>query len=154
MATEGALSSTGYMLHHLTHNASGKMQSIIDFSVINYDTIFFSILMLVVSLWLLRRAAKNATSGVPGKFQCAVEMLVDMVEEQSKSIVHGDRTFIAPCALTVFVWVVLMNAIDLIAARNFWSFRHPLLASAADGRLERHDGYFHCCAAAESVLRL
>lgn len=96
MATEGALSSTGYMLHHLTHNASGKMQSIIDFSVINYDTIFFSILMLVVSLWLLRRAAKNATSGVPGKFQCAVEMLVDMVEEQSKSIVHGDRTFIAP----------------------------------------------------------
>ena len=114
MATEGALSSTGYMLHHLTHNASGKMQSIIDFSVINYDTIFFSILMLVVSLWLLRRAAKNATSGVPGKFQCAVEMLVDMVEEQSKSIVHGDRTFIAPCALTVFVWVVLMNAIDLI----------------------------------------
>ena len=49
MATEGALSSTGYMLHHLTHNASGKMQSIIDFSVINYDTIFFSILMLVVS---------------------------------------------------------------------------------------------------------
>ena len=155
MATEGALSSTGYMLHHLTHNASGKMQSIIDFSVINYDTIFFSILMLVVSLWLLRRAAKNATSGVPGKFQCAVEMLVDMVEEQSKSIVHGDRTFIAPCALTVFVWVVLMNAIDLIpAARNCWSFRHPLLASAADGRLERHDGYFHCCAAAESVLRL
>ena len=114
MATEGALSSTGYMLHHLTHNASGKMQSIIDFSVINYDTIFFSILMLVVSLWLLRRAAKNATSGVPGKFQCAVEMLVDMVEEQSKSIVHGDRTFIAPCALTVFVWVVLMNAIDLV----------------------------------------
>ena len=63
---------------------------------------------------VFRRAAKNATSGVPGKFQCAVEMLVDMVEEQSKSIVHGDRTFIAPCALTVFVWVVLMNAIDLV----------------------------------------
>lgn len=59
-------------------------------------------------------AAKKATSGVPGKWQCAVEMLVDMVSEQAKSIVHGDRTFIAPLALTVFVWVTLMNAIDLI----------------------------------------
>ena len=113
MAAE-ALSPTGYMLHHLAHNASGKMQSIIDFSVINYDTIFFSVLTLALGLYLLYRGAKQATSGVPGKWQCAVEMLVDMVEEQSKSIVHGDRTFIAPAALTVFVWVILMNAIDLI----------------------------------------
>ncbi len=114
MATAEALSPTGYMLHHLAHNASGKMQSIIDFSVINYDTIVFSVLTLVIGLFLLYRGAKKATSGVPGKWQCAVEMLVDMVEEQSKSIVHGDRTFIAPATLTVFVWVVLMNAIDLI----------------------------------------
>ena len=113
MAT-GDLGPTGYMLHHLQHNASGKMQSIIDFSVINYDTLIFSILMLVLGLFLLWRGAHKATSGVPGKWQCAGEMLVDMVEEQSKSIVHGDRTFIAPAALTVFVWVVLMNAIDLI----------------------------------------
>ena len=113
MAAE-ALSPTGYMLHHLAHNASGKMQSIIEFSVINYDTIFFSVLTLALGLYLLYRGAKQATSGVPGKWQCAVEMLVDMVEEQSKSIVHGDRTFIAPAALTVFVWVILMNAIDLI----------------------------------------
>lgn len=109
-----ALTPTGYMLHHLQHNASVLKQSIVDFSVFNYDTIFFSILILCVSLWLLRKAASKATSGVPGKWQCAVEMLVDMVEEQSKSIVHGDRTFIAPAALTVFVWVTLMNAIDLI----------------------------------------
>ncbi len=109
-----ALTPTGYMLHHLQHNASVLKQSIVDFSVFNYDTIFFSILILCVSLWLLRKAASKATSGVPGKWQCAVEMLVDMVEEQSKSIVHGDRSFIAPAALTVFVWVTLMNAIDLI----------------------------------------
>jgi len=51
---------------------------------------------------------------VPGKFQAFVEMLVELVEEQSKSIVHGDRTFIAPLALTVFVWILLMNAIDLV----------------------------------------
>ncbi len=114
MATTEALSPTGYMLHHLAHNASGKMESIIDFSVINYDTIVFSVLMLCIGLWLLYRGARKATSGVPGKWQCAVEMLVDMVEEQSRAIVHGDRTFIAPAALTVFVWVILMNAIDLV----------------------------------------
>lgn len=114
MATAGAQSPTEYMVHHLTHNSSGKMSSIVDFSVINYDTVVFSVLLLLVSLWLLYMAAKEATNGVPGKWQCAVEMVVDMVEEQSKSIVHGDRSFIAPCALTVFVWVILMNAIDLI----------------------------------------
>jgi F-type H+-transporting ATPase subunit a len=54
------------------------------------------------------------TSGVPGKFQAAIETLVELVEEQSKSIVHGDRTFIAPLALTVFVWITIMNAVDLI----------------------------------------
>ena len=114
MATAGAQSPTEYMVHHLTHNSSGKMSSIVDFSVINYDTVAFSVLLLLLSLWLLYMAAKKATNGVPGKWQCAVEMVVDMVEEQSKSIVHGDRSFIAPCALTVFVWVILMNAIDLI----------------------------------------
>jgi F-type H+-transporting ATPase subunit a len=68
----------------------------------------------VGTLLLLRAAAKRASAGVPGRFQAFVEMLVEMVEEQSKSIVHGDRTFIAPLALTVFVWIILMNAIDLI----------------------------------------
>ncbi len=114
MATNGTGTATEYMLHHLKHNSSGDMSSIVDFSVINYDTIIFSVLMLFVGLFFLRSVAKKAHSGVPGKLQCAVEMLVGMVEEQSKSIVHGDRSFIAPCALTVFVWVVLMNAIDLI----------------------------------------
>lgn len=114
MATEAAQSPTEYIVHHLTHNASGKMSSIVDFSVINYDTVVFSVLMLVLCLGLLYLGAKKATSGVPEKWQCAVEMVVDFVEEQSKAIVHGDRTFIAPCALTVFIWVVLMNAIDLV----------------------------------------
>ena len=70
MATTEALSPTGYMLHHLAHNASGKMSSIIDFSVINYDTIVFSVLMLCIGLWCLYKAAHKATNGVPGKWQC------------------------------------------------------------------------------------
>lgn len=109
-----ALTATGYITHHLAHLSTTKQSSMIDFSVLNIDTVVFAIAMLVLGLFLLYKGAKKATSGVPGKWQCAVEMLVEMVDEQAKSIVHGDRTFIAPLALTVFVWVVLMNAIDLI----------------------------------------
>ena len=109
-----ALGPTQYMIHHLTHNASGKMSSVVDFSVINYDSIVFSVLMLLVVLYFFRRCAAKATTGVPGKFQCAVEMVVGFVADQAQQIVHGDRTFIAPMALTVFLWVVMMNAIDLI----------------------------------------
>jgi F-type H+-transporting ATPase subunit a len=64
---------------------------------------------------------------VPGKFQAFIEMLVELVEEQSKSIVHGDRTFIAPLGLTVFVWIVLMNAIDLIPVDLFPWIAHNVL---------------------------
>jgi F-type H+-transporting ATPase subunit a len=114
MATAEAPSATEYIVHHLTHLSTAKQKSIVDFSVINVDTVIFSILCLVGTLLLLRAAAKRASPGVPGRFQAFIEMLVEMVEEQSKSIVHGDRTFIAPLALTVFVWIIIMNAIDLI----------------------------------------
>jgi len=115
MAASGqAPTATEYIVHHLTHLSTGKQKSIIDFSVFNVDTIFFSILVLCCVLLLLWLAARKVTAGVPGRFQAAVEVLVELVEEQSKSIVHGDRTFIAPLALTVFLWIVMMNAIDLI----------------------------------------
>jgi F-type H+-transporting ATPase subunit a len=119
MATAEAPTATEYIVHHLTHLATAKQKSIVDFSVINVDTIFFSVACLLLTLWLLRSAAKRATAGVPTRFQAFVEMLVEMVEEQSKSIVHGDRSFIAPLALTVFVWIVFMNAIDLIPVDFF-----------------------------------
>ena len=119
------LTATEYIQHHMAHLASAK-QSIVDFSVVNYDTIFFSVLSLVVMFFLLRAGAKKATSGVPGKMQCAVEMLVEMVNNQAKNIVHGDRTFIAPLALTVFCWVTLMNAIDLIPVDLLPAIAHPM----------------------------
>jgi F-type H+-transporting ATPase subunit a len=120
MAASGhAPTATEYIVHHLTHLSTGKQKSIIDFTVFNLDTIFFSILILCCALLILWLAARKVTSGVPGRFQAAVEVLVELVEEQSKSIVHGDRTFIAPLALTVFVWIVLMNAIDLIPVELF-----------------------------------
>ncbi|MCD8338888.1 MAG: F0F1 ATP synthase subunit A [Burkholderiales bacterium] len=112
--TNAPMTATEYIQHHLTHLSSTHQGSIVDFSVINFDTLVFSILMMALVLWLLYKAAKKATPGVPDKFLCAVEMLVDFVADQAKSIVHGDRTFVAPLALTVFVWVTFMNCIDLI----------------------------------------
>jgi len=106
--------ASSYIQHHLTHFQSEHQHSIVDFSVINYDTLFYSLLAGISAILFLRFAAARATSGVPGRFQALVEMLVEMVEEQSKAIVHGDRTFIAPLALTVFMWVMFMNTLDLL----------------------------------------
>lgn len=111
--------ATEYIQHHMTHLSSMKQGVIVDFSILNYDTLFFSVLMMVCMFFLLRAGTKHVTSGVPGKMQCAVEMLVEFVNNQAKTIVHGDRTFIAPLALTVFCWVTLMNTIDLIPVDLF-----------------------------------
>ena len=114
--TEHAPTAGEYIGHHLTHLTSTgqKQASVIDWSVINVDTLFWSLAMGFLALFLLTRAARKATSGVPGRFQAAIEILVEMVESQSKAIVHGDRRFIAPVALTVFVWILFMNAMDFL----------------------------------------
>ena len=125
MASSQAPTATEYIVHHLTHLSTGKQTFIVDFSVINVDTIFFSVACLSLTLFLLHRAARGATAGVPGRFQAFFEMLVEMVEEQSKSIVRGDRTFVAPLAITVFIWIFFMNAIDLIPVDLFpWIALH------------------------------
>jgi len=103
-----------YIAHHLQNFSTSHQTSIFDIHVWNLDTLFWSIVCGIVTILLLRLAARKATSGVPGRFQCAIEMLVEMVEDQSKAIVHGNRTFIAPLALTVFVWVALMNSLDFL----------------------------------------
>ncbi|MFU0842108.1 MAG: ATP synthase subunit a [Burkholderia sp.] len=116
--------ATAYITHHLQNLSSTPQTSIVDFSVLNYDTIFFSVLILVLMFLLLRAAAKKATSGVPGKFQCAVEMLVEFVNNQAKNIVPVDRTYAAPLGLTVFCWVALMNMVDLIPVDLFPQMAH------------------------------
>jgi F-type H+-transporting ATPase subunit a len=124
MASGSALTNSEYIKHHLTHLSSGKQSGLLDFSVIHWDTIFFSVVTGLIVIWFLSKAARRATSGVPGRFQAAVEMLVELVEEQSKSIVHGNRAFIAPLALTVFLWVIVMNTIDLFPVDLFPTIAH------------------------------
>lgn len=112
----GPANSSQYIEHHLTNLTSlgHKQSSLVDFSVVNVDTVFFSILMGLIGLFILWMVARKVTSGVPSRTQMAVESLIEMVDNQAKAIVHGDRTFIAPLALTVFFWTVFMNAMDWI----------------------------------------
>ncbi|MBL8331791.1 MAG: F0F1 ATP synthase subunit A [Rubrivivax sp.] len=117
MAASGSAPTAGeYIVHHLQHLQNKKQTAVADFSVFNLDSIFWSVLLGVIGCWLLYKAASKATAGVPGRFQAAVEILVEMVDSQAKGIIHNatSRKLVAPLALTVFVWIFLMNAMDLL----------------------------------------
>ena len=117
MAAEAtAPSSSDYIVHHLTHWQNKPQTEIVDFSVFNIDSIIFSVALGVLGCFFLWQAARKATSGVPGRFQAAVEILIEMVDAQAKSIVHNatSRKLVAPLALVVFVWIILLNGMDLL----------------------------------------
>ena len=106
-------------LHHLQKNFSFEnvtQKNIIDFSLFNADSVFWSILLGALACWLLWLGARKATSGVPGRLQAAVEILSEMVENQAKGVIHNakSRKLVSPLALTVFVWIFAMNAMDLL----------------------------------------
>lgn len=124
-----------YIVHHLGHMsfAHEPQSSIVDFSYINWDTVFWSVLTALITAWLLRAAAKKVTSGVPNRFVGAIESVVEFVDEQARSIVHGDTRMIAPMALVCFVWIFLMNAIDLVPVDLFpWIWTHIYTAFGGD----------------------
>jgi F-type H+-transporting ATPase subunit a len=117
MAAEAhALTASEYIVHHLQHLQNGKQKFIIDMSVVNYDSVIFSLVVGALGLLFFWLAARKATSGVPGRWQAAVEMMVEMVDTQAKATIHNaqSRKVVAPLALTVFVWIFLMNAMDLL----------------------------------------
>jgi F-type H+-transporting ATPase subunit a len=129
MATGSAPpTSSEYIAHHLTHLQNKPQTELIDFSVIRYDTLFFAVVTGLIVIGVLYLAARKATAGVPGRFQAFVEMLVEMVNEQAKGIVHSakSREFVAPLALTVFCWIALMNSIDLLPVDWFPSIAHAM----------------------------
>ncbi len=114
---EGHAPTAGeYIVHHLQHLQTSKQTAVVDFSIVNMDSVFWAVSLGIVGCWLLWLGARRATSGVPGRYQAAVEILVEMVDSQAKGIVHSaeSRKFVAPLALTVFVWIFLMNAMDLL----------------------------------------
>jgi F-type H+-transporting ATPase subunit a len=119
MAAAGDVSPQSYYIqHHLVNNnnVGGPQELIADFSIINYDSMFWSLFMGLIVLFFMWRGARRASAGVPGRLQASVELLVDLVEQQARSIVPSAETrkFVSPLALTIFLWIVLMNALDLV----------------------------------------
>ena len=138
--TAGAHGPTAgeYIQHHLHHLQKDfsfnnvSQHSIVDFSLFNFDSVFYSFVLGAIGCLVLWMAARKATSGVPGRFQAAVEILSEMVENQAKGVIHNakSRKLISPLALTVFVWIFLMNAMDMLPVDlipQFWHSAGPAL---------------------------
>jgi F-type H+-transporting ATPase subunit a len=114
MAAEQPTTANEYIHHHLTFLSNKEATGIVDFSSIHLDSIFFSVLLAVLFAGSFYLAARKATTGVPGKFQNFVEFVVEFVDTQVKDSFHGTTKLIAPLALTIFCWVFLFNAMDVL----------------------------------------
>ena len=145
-AEEVTLSS--HIQHHLTNAkmcstdaglAFNKACADSGFWTWNIDTLAWSIGLGLVFLWIFRGAAKKANTGVPGKFQCFIEMIVEFVGDNVRDTYHGKSALIAPLALTIFVWVFLMNLMDLIPV-DFLPALAGFVGEQAFG-MDSHDVY-------------
>ncbi|KTD36460.1 ATP synthase F0 subunit A [Legionella nautarum] len=111
------VSSTQYIKHHLTYLTFDfkTMRFGADgFWTVNLDTLFFSVVTGIVILTLLYFGARRVTTGVPGKLQNFAELMLDFADNQVKDCFHGKNKLIGPLALTIFVWVFLMNFMDIL----------------------------------------
>ena len=114
MATGSEMNPTEYIGHHLAHGTKAFGDG--GFWTVHFDSLSVSILLGLVGIGFVWWIVRGATSGVPTKRQAFVEVLIGFVDDQAKGIFrHGDRNrFVAPAALTVFVWVLLMNSMDFL----------------------------------------
>jgi F-type H+-transporting ATPase subunit a len=115
MAAEQQLDAASYIQHHLTFFAEPVTEAG-GFWTIHYDTIITSLILGVLVLGLIWLVTRKATSGVPSKRQAFVELTVEFVNEQVRSMFHHDYRIVAPIALTVGLWVLFMNLMDLLPA--------------------------------------
>lgn len=127
MAAEEALTTKAYITHHLTNLTFGQHldghwgfahssqeAAEMGFWAINVDTIGVSFVIGVLFCWVFWLVARKATSDTPGALQNFVEVIIEFIDSSVKDIFHGRNVVIAPLALTIFVWVFLMNFMDLI----------------------------------------
>jgi len=145
-AEEVTLSS--HIQHHLTNAkmcstdaglAFNKACTDSGFWTWHIDTLAWSIGLGLIFLWIFRSAAKKSTLGVPGKFQCFIEMVVEFVGDNVRDTFHGKSKLIAPLALTIFVWIFLMNLMDLIPVDFLPAFA-GFVGETAFG-MDSHDVY-------------
>jgi F-type H+-transporting ATPase subunit a len=134
-AAEKSGGATEYILHHQRFLSNKAPHGIIDFSVINYDTVLFSVLLALVFFGLFWWVARKATVGVPGLI---IEWIVEKVDEQVRDTFHGTSRLIAPLGLTIFCWVFLFNFMDLVpvdllpAAARGAGFEHLKVVPSTD----------------------
>ncbi len=114
LSAAGTPNLTEYITHHITFLTNTQPVGLIDFSVVNFDSVFFSVALAVVFAGVFFVAARRATTGVPGRFQCTIEWLVELVNGQVRDTFQGTSRLIAPLALTIFCWVFLFNFMDLL----------------------------------------
>ncbi|MBM5811101.1 MAG: F0F1 ATP synthase subunit A [Gammaproteobacteria bacterium] len=144
---EAGHSAGGYIAHHLQHLTVCRQDGAWvwnechgNFWALNVDSMFFSVVLGISFLWLFGRIARKATSGVPGRMQSVVETVIEFVDKSvGDTFSHPPRSsVIAPLALTLFVWIFLMNAMDLIPvdwlpwAANQAGVKHLRVVPTAD----------------------
>jgi len=108
---EGASTPTEYIQHHLQHLTVTN-----DFGAFHVDTIISSAVLGLVMLFGFWLATRRATAGVPGRWQAFVEIVVEFLNAQVKDAYHGTSKLVTPIAITLFVWILLMNMVKLIPA--------------------------------------
>ena len=121
------LTVEGYIKHHLTNLTYGQHPdgtwgfahsaaeaAAMGFWAVHVDTLFWALSLGLIFFFLFRKVAKAANSGVPTRFQSAIEAIVEFVDSSVRDSFHGTSKLIAPLALTIFVWVFFMNLMDLI----------------------------------------
>jgi F-type H+-transporting ATPase subunit a len=127
---------TGYIKHHLTHLTVDTGHGA--FWAYHLDSIVFTLVIAFIFILVLSLAARRATSGVPGKLQAAVELLLEFVDGMVKDTYHGPNKFIAPLAITIFCIVFLENFMDILpvdalpAAAKLFGVEHLRTVATAD----------------------
>jgi F-type H+-transporting ATPase subunit a len=111
-AEQASGSQTEYIQHHLHHLQWHIGDS--KFMTINIDSVFFMLLMCAIFVGFFLYVSRRATSGVPGKLQCAIEMVVTGIDGLVRETFHGQSKLIAPLAVTIFCLVFLMNFMDMV----------------------------------------
>ena len=112
MSEAGELTPTEYIGHHLTNRTISLGDG--SFWTLHLDTFLTALALAVIGFGFLFWVVRGATAGVPNKRQAFVEWIFEVLDNQVKSIFHGNRAFVGPLAITVFIWVLLMNAMDFI----------------------------------------
>ena len=152
-AEEHTLTSSEYIQHHLTNMTYGKMPDgtwklaetaaeakDMGFTAIHLDSMGWSIGLGLIFCLLFWMVAKAANAGIPIKFQAAIEMIIEFVDSSVRDTFHGKSRLIAPLALTIFVWIFLMNTMDLIPV-DFIPYTAQLIGAHVFG-MDPHHVYF------------